>query len=151
MAGRSDGPNADRIRAFDNVAIVADTDRMYHRIGRIGPADAMLPRMSATAEIRLDADGGWSVFDQNECRARYPREALRLSVVWRADVLPRGSKSAEVERLTGREMLRVFQEDLWQRGIPCGGDLALLHNQKWIESVYRLYMGLAKQRGPATP
>jgi hypothetical protein len=80
------GPMRAESAPFGNVAIVADSDRMYHRIGRIGPPDAVLPRMSANAEIWLDPDGGWSIFDQNECRARYPKEAVRLSVVWKADV-----------------------------------------------------------------
>jgi hypothetical protein len=143
------GPMQTESAPFGNVAIVADTDRMYHRIGQIGPADAALPRMSANAEIRLDADGGWSIFDHNECRARYPREAMRLSVVWKADVRPRGSGSEEVDPLTAPYMLRIFQQDLRQRGISCPSDLPLLQDPKWIECVYRLYMGLAKQGSPA--
>jgi hypothetical protein len=142
------GPMQTESAPFGNVAIIADTDRMYHRIGQIGPADAALPHMSANAEIRLDADGGWSIFDQKECRARYPREAMRLSVVWKADVRPRDSRSAEVDPLTAPHMLRTFQQDLRQRGMPCAGDLTLLQDPKWIEYVYRLYMGLAKQAAP---
>ena len=147
-----DGPTAPmqtESPPFGNVAIVADTDRMYHRIGQIGPPDAMLPRMSANADIRLDADGGWSIFDQNECRARYPREAMRLSVVWKADVRPGGSTSVEVDPLTTPHILRIFQQDLRQRGVPCATDVSLLQDPKWIEFVYRVYMSLAKQGSPA--
>jgi hypothetical protein len=134
---------------FGNVAIVADSDRMYHRIGRIGPADAVPPRMSANAEIRLDADGGWSIFDGNECRARYPSEAVRLSVVWKADVRSVSPGSVEVDPLTAPDIIQILQYDLQQRGMPCAGHVELLQDPRWIECVYRLYMRLAKMSGPA--
>jgi hypothetical protein len=38
---------------FRNVAIMADNDRMYHRIGRVGAPDAKLPQMTAAAELRV--------------------------------------------------------------------------------------------------
>ena len=37
---------------FRNVAIMADNDRMYHRIGSVGAPDAPLPQMTAAAELR---------------------------------------------------------------------------------------------------
>jgi hypothetical protein len=146
-----DGP-MDRMRTesapFGNIAIVADSDRMYHRIGRIGPEHTVPPRMSANAEIQLDADGSWSIFDQNECRARYPREAVRLSVVWKADVRPDSSNSAKVDPLTAPQILRIFQQDLRRRGVLCETDLGLLRDQQWIECVCRLYRRLAKVTAP---
>jgi hypothetical protein len=36
---------------FRNVAIMADNDVMYHRIGRVGAPNAPLPRMTAAAEL----------------------------------------------------------------------------------------------------
>jgi hypothetical protein len=134
---------------FGNVAIVADSDRMYHRIGRIGPPDAVLPRMSAGAEIRLEPDGGWSIFDQNECRARYPKEAVRLSVVWKADVRLEGASPVELDPLTAPRIFQILQQDLLQRDVPCTADLALLQDPEWIERVYRVYMSLAKMAAPS--
>jgi hypothetical protein len=145
------GPMRTESAPFGNVAIVADSDRMYHRIGRIGPADAVLPRMSANAEIRLDPDGGWSIFDQNECRARYPKEAVRLSVVWKADVRPERPSVVEIDPLTAPQILRIFQQDLRERSVPSEGDVGLLQDSQWIEGVYRLYMRLAKISGPCAP
>lgn len=143
------GPMQTESAPFGNVAIAADADRMYHRIGRIGPADAVLPRMTANAEIRLDANGGWSIFDQNECRARYPKEAVRLSVVWKADVQSEGASSVELDPLTAPHIFQILQHDLRQRGLPCSGDVASLQDPQWIERVYRLYLGLAKLRAPS--
>jgi hypothetical protein len=133
---------------FGNVAIVADADRMYHRIGRIGPVGAEPPRMSANAEIRTDADGGWSIFEADECRARYRKEAVRLSVVWKADVRREGSGSVEPAPLTPSHVLQILEHDLCRRGVPCASDLALLQDARWIERLYRLYMRLAKMGAP---
>jgi hypothetical protein len=143
------GPMRTESAPFGNVAIVADSDRMYHRIGRIGPPDAMLPRMSASAEIRLDPDGGWSIFDQNECRGRYPKEAVRLSVVWKADVRLERASPLELDPLTAPRIFQILQRDLLQRGVPCATDLALLQDPEWIQCVYRVYMSLAKMAAPA--
>jgi hypothetical protein len=143
------GPVRTESAPFGNAAIVADSDRMYHRIGRIGPPDAVLPRMSASAEIRLGPDDGWSIFDQNECRARFPIEAVRLSVVWKADVRYEGENSVELAPLTAPRILQILQHDLLQRGIPCATDLALLQDAQWMENVYRVYMGFAKMTGPS--
>jgi len=143
------GPMQTESAPFPNVAIVSDSDRMYHRIGRIGPADVVPPRMSASAEIRLDADGSWSVFDHNECRARYAREAVRLSVVWKADVRCGGSSSLEPDALTAPQIIQILRHDLQQRDLSCAADPGLLQDPRWIESVYRLYMGLAKLGAPA--
>jgi hypothetical protein len=143
------GPMRTESAPFGNIAIVADSDRMYHRIGRIGPPDAVLPRMSASAEIRLDPDGYWSIFDQNECRERYPKEAVRLSVVWKADVRLEGASAVELDPLTAPRIFQILQHDLLQRGAPCATDLALLQDPQWIERVYRVYMSLAKMAAPS--
>jgi hypothetical protein len=143
------GPMRTESAPFGNVAIVADSDRMYHRIGRIGAPDAVLPRMGASAEIRLDADGGWSIFDQNECRARYPKKAVRLSVVWKADVRLEGANPAEWEPLTAPHIFQILQHDVRQRGVSCATDPALLQDPQWIECVYRVYMSLAKMAAPS--
>jgi hypothetical protein len=143
------GPMRTESAPFGNVAIVADADRMYHRIGRIGPPDAVLPRMSASAEIRLDPDGGWSIFDQNDCRARYPKEAVRLSVVWKADVRLEAGSPVEHDPLTAPRIFQILQHDLLQRGVPCATDLTLLQDPQWIECVYRVYMHLAKMAAPS--
>ena len=105
--------------------------------------------MSAGAEIRLQPDGGWSIFDQNECRARFPMDAVRLSVVWKADVHQESESSVELAPLTAPGILQIFQQDLLHRGVPCATDPALLQDAKWTESVYRRYMGFAKMAGPA--
>jgi hypothetical protein len=78
------GPMLTERPPFGNVAILADNDRMYRRIGQIGDLAAPLPRMGATAVIR-PADAGWEIIENQELR--YPREAVRLSVLWKAEAV----------------------------------------------------------------
>jgi hypothetical protein len=108
-----------------------------------------MPDASNGAEIRLDPDGRWSIFDQGECRACYPKEVVRLSVVWKAEVRPEGASSVDLDTLTAARIFQILQHDLRHRGVPCATRLELLHDPQWIEYVYRLYMGLAKLNGPS--
>lgn len=134
---------------FGNVAIVADSDRMYHRIARIGPADGVLPRMTASAEIRRDPDGSWCIFDEHVCRARYPKEAVRLSVAWKAEaVFDEPASVGSSPLLTRQRIFQILQTDLRQRGIPCEGDIELLQDPQWIARVHRTYACVAKAAGP---
>jgi hypothetical protein len=57
---------------FGNVAVMADNDRMYHRIGPIGDPDAVPPRISASAQIQPAGDGNWAIVESGEVRATYP-------------------------------------------------------------------------------
>ena len=143
------GPMRTESAPFGNVAIVADADRCITGSDESVHPMPVLPRMSASAEIRLDPDGGWSIFDQNDCRARYPKEAVRLSVVWKADVRLEAGSPVEHDPLTAPRIFQILQHDLLQRGVPCATDLTLLQDPQWIECVYRVYMHLAKMAAPS--
>jgi hypothetical protein len=71
-----DGPMLTEQPPFGNVALIADNDRMYHRIGAIGDPHVELPRMSAAANIQPDGDGNWVILGNGEIRATYPRHAI---------------------------------------------------------------------------
>ncbi len=71
------GPMLSEQPPFGNVALIADSDRMYHQIGAIGDPNAELPRMSASAYIQPDGDGNWAILDNGEVRAAYPSHAVR--------------------------------------------------------------------------
>ncbi len=45
-----------------------------------------LPQMSAAAEIQPDSDGNWTIHENGQVRASYPRHAIRFSVLWKAEV-----------------------------------------------------------------
>jgi hypothetical protein len=109
-----DGPKRSEQPPFGNVALVADNDRMYHRIGAIGDPDAELPRMSAAAHIQPDGDGCWSILENGEVRATYPSHAIRLSVVWKAAVQDRASS---IDNLTLDRIMAILTADLRHRRV----------------------------------
>src|SRR5215469_17477681 len=74
-----DGPMRSEQSPFANVALCADTDRIYHRIGAIGNGTAELPQMSASATIQPDGKGNWTILENGEVRAIYPSCAIRFS------------------------------------------------------------------------
>jgi sarcosine oxidase gamma subunit len=57
---------------FRNVAIMADNDRMYHHIGRVGAPNAPLAQMTAAAELRAVGGDTWAIVENGEVRATYP-------------------------------------------------------------------------------
>lgn len=82
-----DGPICTERAPFRNVAIMADNDRMYQRISRVGDPAAKGPLMTDAAEILPAGDGGaWAIVENMEPRATYPSKIIRLSLVWKADV-----------------------------------------------------------------
>ena len=56
-----DGPMCSEHPPFVNSALVADNNRMYHRIGWIGDPAATPPVLSSAAEISHLADGSWII------------------------------------------------------------------------------------------
>src|SRR5260370_16300431 len=99
---------------FGNVAIMADNDRMYHRIGRVGELNAELPRMTAAAEIRPVGGGAWAIVENGETRATYPSNAIRLSLVWKANL----ATEANSESLSLDRVMRISVAHLHHQPPP---------------------------------
>ena len=129
-----DGPMLTERAPFHNVAIMADNDRMYHRIGRVGAPDAKLPRMSASAEIR-PVDGNWAIVENGETRATYPSNAIRLSLVWKADL----ETEATVESLTLDRVMSIFIADLRRRISDFHLPAEPLSDSEWLALLDRVY------------
>jgi hypothetical protein len=106
------GPMMSEQPPFNNVALCADTDEMYHRIGPIGDSDAASPRISAAAQIQPDKDGNWSILENGEIRATYPSRAIRFSILWKAAI---GDRQANADDLTLDRIMAIFTTDLRRR------------------------------------
>jgi len=132
-----DGPMRTERPPFRNVAIMADNDRMYHRIGRVGAPDAKLPRMTAAAEIRPVGDGNWAIMENGETRATYPSAAIRLSLVWKADL----ETEANFESLTLDRVMSIFIADLRQQGADFHVPADPLSDSGWMGLLDRSYPG----------
>src|SRR5216684_8939429 len=113
---------------FRNVAIMADNDRMYHRIGRVGAPDAKLPCMSAAAEIHPVSNGNWAIVENGETRATYPSNAVRLSLVWKADL----ETEASFESLTPDRVMSIFTADLHHRNVDFRLPTNPLSDEVWM-------------------
>jgi hypothetical protein len=130
-----DGPMFTEQAPFRNVAIMADNDRMYHRIGRVGAPNAKLPRMSAAAEIHPVGDGNWAIVENGETRATYPSDAIRLSLVWKADL----DAEASFESLTLDRVMSIFTADLRRRSSDFRVPADPLADVEWVALLDRIY------------
>jgi hypothetical protein len=131
-----DGPMLSEQPPFGNVSLIADNDRMYHRIGAIGDPHAELPRMSASSHIQPDGDGNWSILENGEVRATYPSHAIRLSVVWKAAVQDRESST---DNLTLDRIMAIFTADLRYRSVDFQVPSDPLADAAWIILLQRIY------------
>ena len=131
-----DGPMRSEQPPFGNIALCADTDRMYHRIGPIGDPNAALPRMSASAYIQPDGNGNWAILENGEVRATYPRHMIRLSVLWKAEVRDRQSS---IDDLTLDRIMAIFTADLRHRSFNFQVPSDPLADTAWTLLLQRIY------------
>src|SRR5260370_15479383 len=127
---------------FGNVAIMADNDRIYHRIGRVGELNAELPRMTAAAEIRPVGGGAWAIVENGETRATYPSNAIRLSLIWKANL----ETEANFESLSLDRVMSIFVADLLQRGADFHVPANPLSDNEWMALLDRSYPGWSALR-----
>jgi hypothetical protein len=130
------GPMFTECPPFGNVAIMADNDRMYHRIGRVGEPDAKPPTMTSSAEIRPLGRGAWEIVENGETRATYPSGAIRFWLLWKAI----RESEAHSELLTLDRVMSIFITDLRRRNIDFRIPADPLSDSEWIELLDRIYM-----------
>jgi hypothetical protein len=120
---------------FRNVAIMADNDVLYHRIGRVGEPDANLPQMTAAAELHAVGGNTWAIMEKGEIRATYPFNAVRLSLVWKANLEP----EANSESLNLDRVMSIFIADLRKREIDFRIPGDPLSDKTWIATLDSVY------------
>ena len=121
---------------FGNVALCADTDRVYHRIGAIGHAEAELPQMSAAATIQSNGRDNWTIIENGEKRATYPGHVIRFSILWKAEVRNEDSRP---QGLTLDRIMEIFIADLHHRGVGFEVPSDPLADAPWILLLQRIY------------
>ena len=132
-----DGPMRSEHPPFINSALVADNNRMYHRIGRIGDPAAAAPALSAAAQISHHADGGWTISDTGRAPVRYDDRDIRISILWKAQVRPAQSDAAAP--LTPDLITGIISADLTRRGVQAPGPVPSLADQGWLDIVHSTY------------
>ena len=133
-----DGPMLSEQPPFGNVALISDNDQLYHRIAVVGDPDAELPQISAEAQIQPDGHGNWVILENGEVRGTYADHAIRLSVLWKAEV--RHGRSS-TDNLTLDRLMTIFTADLRHRGIAFNGPSDPLADAPWILLLQRIYPG----------
>jgi len=123
---------------FGNVALVSDNDQLYHRVAAIGDPVAKFPRISAESQIQPDGHGNWVILENGKVRATYPGHAIRLSVLWKAEVRARRRST---DNLTLDRIMAIFTADLRHRGIDFHVPSDPLADSSWILLLQRIYAG----------
>ncbi len=124
---------------FGNVALVADNDRMYHRIGWVGDPAAPTPSLSAASEIRSTGAGTWAITDAGDLRASYPAERIRISVLWKARIGRDDGSGDAVGTLSPDRVVDVIAADLRARGVDAPVPGSPLTDASWIDLVHATY------------
>lgn len=131
------GPMRSEQGPFSNVALLADNDQMYHRIGPIGDPNAEPFRISPAAHIQPDGKGNWTILENGEVRAIYPSHAIRLSILWKAEVRDRESNTDD---LTLDRVMEIFTADLCHRSVDFQVPSDPLADTEWVRLLQRIYM-----------
>ena len=93
--------------------------------------------MSATAKIQPDGDGNWTILENGEVRATYPSHAIRLSVLWKAEVRNGTSRPGD---LSLDRTMEILITDLRRRGIDFHVPSDPLADTAWILMLQRTYV-----------
>jgi hypothetical protein len=132
-----DGPMRSEHPPFSNSALIADNNRMYHRIGWIGDPAAVPPAFSAAAEISHRPEGGWVISDTGTSPLRYDDRDIRISILWKAQVSS-GADDSAAALLSPELIAGIISSDLARRGVQAPGR-ASLSDQGWLDLVHSTY------------
>ena len=132
-----DAPMASERPPFDNIALLADNDRMYHRIGWVGTPDAAPLPITASATIdHDDADRTWTICDGGAPVASYPDAAVRISILWKARP---ALVASDPPPLRPEQITSIIHTDLIRRGIAGDHDDPDLDDSDWLRRVHDTY------------
>ena len=132
-----DGPMRSEHPPFTNSALVADNNRMYHRIGWTGDPGTARPVLSAAAQISHDADDGWIITGTGTSPVCYDDPDIRISILWKAQVRPGPGDAAAP--LTPELITEIISADLIRRGIQPTSQVPSLSDQGWLDMVHSAY------------
>jgi hypothetical protein len=142
-----DGPNgpvAVERSPFANVSVLADNEFTFHGVAPLGPPGATMPE-GLSRESRLVRNGsGWDVRDgEGAKQAHFDDKEVRITVSWKADVLPDAAAALSHDRgedaLTLETVVELFQKDLAARGIDVPEPTEPLADQSWIGALASTY------------
>ena len=134
-----DGPMRSERPPFTNCALVADNDRMYHRIGWIGAPAPKIPTITPTAQIEIVSGNGWVIRDGGRVRASYSDEQIRISILWKARVKPPDAADGG-DPLTPDRIVEIFARDFESRGLRIATPSSPLSDETWLDLVHSTHV-----------
>lgn len=139
------GPAAREQPPFGNMAIVTDSDRMYHRVGAIGRRDEYLAEgtISASSQLLRENSGEWRIADDGRIRAAYQPGQVRVSLLWKAIVFDDEAAASAFEEHTDDITLEraagIFCADFRQRGIAFTAPSDPARDRQWSRTLIAAY------------
>lgn len=116
------------VGAMANTALFGDNHGMFHQVGPVGPFDKGTLLVSPSAELGPvgDGSGDWSIIDNGEQLLRAPRDTIRVSVLWKADVYKTAAERAKraAEALSMQDVADTFNADLARKRSSVRFDLS---------------------------
>ena len=138
-----DHPPLEHIGSMANTALFGDNHGMFHQVGPVGPYDEGTVLVTPKAELAPAGDGSgeWTVTDHGESVFRAPLDALRVSVLWKADVYATAAERARRvdDTLTMPDVADTFNDDLAARGSTVRFDLTRLDDLSLKDAFYVEY------------
>ncbi len=132
--------------AIYNTAIVGDNDFMWHRVRPLGdPADGMV-QLSLDSELTSDDGRDWHIDEPDVGEvARFARDALRVSISWKATVYfsedDRRRHEDHSDDLDGEAVLERFAADLTARDLdPTVPESDPFRNPEFVARLQSAYM-----------
>jgi hypothetical protein len=117
----TDAPSRCEAPPFGNVAVFADNDRMFHRVGEIGtPADRLAPgTLAGSGALHHTPPDGWEIRD-GESVQPLDHGRLRVSILWTAMCFATADDHRRFrdrdDVLTLERVTEIFADDLRRRG-----------------------------------
>lgn len=150
-----DGPEGVASREsppFDNVAVVADNEQVYHGVGQVGVGDGFSPtELTIDAVIDHDAEGTWTIRDPDPVVTYDPGE-VRITISWKAEVFADeaerdATRAAVDDPLPVDAIVARFMDDLRSKGLDPAEPTDPLHDPAWMAALDEAY----PSRAPRIP
>ncbi len=129
---------------FGNIALVGDNDYMFHRVRGFGDPERYgdVALYGQTSSVAFDGEA-WVISDEGTVRTRYAPADVRISLLWRAvafrDNDAARSYNEHLDDLDTETLVRVFLDDLSDRGISCQRPADHLQDPAWVEILNATY------------
>jgi hypothetical protein len=131
---------------FGNVAVVADNDRMYHRVGAIGNAEAFAAKhmVSLDSTLQHRDDDVWEVVADGRIEGTLRARDVRISILWKALTFSDERAAREfdehVDDLDLETVVSTFGADLARRGIRVAEPSDPFRDPEWSRTLTSSYM-----------